>query len=100
MVCLSRAAHQPSPERAMTNPPHLSSSVNSGGTSSSPRIITSNLQQFALHEAHVMAASMASGAFGSAYISFTMEKLRGASWILRISTQWDLKPYVLAQYAC
>jgi hypothetical protein len=63
-------------------------------------MITSNLQQFALHEAQVMVASMASGASGPASILFTMEKLRGASWILRISNRWDLKPCLHAQYAC
>jgi hypothetical protein len=72
MVCLSRAAHQPSPERAMTNPPHRSTSVKSCGTSSSPRIITSNLQQLALHVAQVMTEPQALLASSSAFISLTM----------------------------
>jgi hypothetical protein len=54
MVVLSRAAHQPSSPRAMIHPPHWSTAVNAGGTSSSPSSITSSLQQLALQEAHVM----------------------------------------------
>jgi hypothetical protein len=73
MVFLSRAAHQPSSQRAMIRPPHRSASVNSGGTSSSPRIITSSLQQLALHEAHVMTApSLTSVELDSACILLTM----------------------------
>src|SRR5665647_2613829 len=52
MVSLSRAAHQPSASRAITQPPQRSCSVNSGGMSSSPISITSSRQQQALHVAH------------------------------------------------
>jgi hypothetical protein len=56
MVSLFSAAHQPSSRRAMTRPPHRSSSVKWSGTLSSLINITSSLQQHALHEAHVMIA--------------------------------------------
>jgi hypothetical protein len=62
----------------MISPPHRSSSVKSDGISSSPRSITSSLQQLALHEAQVIAASVrtaASVAFGSVSISLAMRNL-------------------------